>query len=454
MVAWQLPNWWEAAVVHHAVVALGAVSNPLMPILRDREFEFMLRQAGPSVLVVPEVFRGFDFATMGQRLASSVDTLEHLVIVRGTDAQSAVAFERLIESAPGSPATPSADDPALLLYTSGTEADPKGAVHSHNTLGYEIRSIQELYGLTGDDVVFMPSPIGHITGVLYGLHLPILLGSAVIFQDVWRPGEALELIERERCTFQVGATPFLHALAHHPDLPRHDVRSLRVFACGGADVSPELVRTATQHLDCTVVRVYGSTEMPTVTGCNAADPLEWRAGSDGRVIGAAELRVERRQRDLRARAELVLGYLDADISASAFDADGWFATGDLGRLHDGQYLEISGRAKDVILRGGENISAKEVEDLLLEHEDVCEVAVVAMPDPIMVERACAFVVPEPGASPTLDDLAQFLRDRRIAHQKLPERLELVSELPRTPSGKIRKFELRAEIRERLAAEAV
>ena len=467
-VAWQLPNWWEALVIHHAVTALGAVSNPLMPILRERELTFMLAQSGARVLIVPETFRGFDFAGMAEALRTATGSLDHVLVTRSTRARGNDLGARLAAAPPADLSVDPArapGDAALLLYTSGTESVPKGALHSHLTLAHEVASIRDLYALDGADVVFMPSPVAHITGVLYGMHLPVPLGSAVVLQDIWDPAAALRLIERERCSFQVGATPFLQGLARHPDLVERDVTSLRVFACGGADVSPALVREATSRLGCCVVRTYGSTEMPTVTAGRPADPIALRAATDGQVIGAAQVRVVDDAGDpvaageageLQARGpELFLGYLDERLDAAAMTPDGWFRTGDLGVLDPDGYLTISGRAKDIIIRGGENISAKEVEDLLLEHDAVGEVAVVAMPDEAMGEKACAFVVCAPGAEPpALDDLVAFLADRRIARQKLPQRLEVRDALPRTASGKIQKYELRRQVAELVGREIV
>ena len=465
VVSWQLPNWWEAVVVHQAVIRIGAVSNPLMPILRERELKFMLTQASSRVLIVPETFRGFAFGKMADTLAADLPDIEHVVIVRPT-IEDERSLATILSSADPTAFTPSpmrtADDPLLLLYTSGTEADPKGVVHSHNTLGYENRSIIELFRLSAEDVIFMPSPVAHITGVLYGLQLPMMLETAVVFQDIWEPGRALDLLARERCSFMVAATPFLHMLVHHPELADHDLGSLRTFACGGADVPPALVRSATEKLDACVVRAYGSSEFPTLCSSTASDPLTKRADTDGRVIGRAEARVvlgdgtlaeTGQPGELQVRGpERFLGYLDSTLTESALEPGGWFRTGDLATIAAG-YVTIKGRLKDIIIRGGENISAKEIEDLLVEY-GAREVAIVAAPDPVMGERVCAFVVPAPGTTPTLDDLVAFLTEQKIARQKLPERLELVAELPKTPSGKIKKFELRQQVASLIAAETL
>jgi len=451
VVSWQLPNWHEALVLHQAVLRLGAVSNPIVPIYRDREVRHMLGEARSRVVVVPESFRGFGHAAMAERLRPGLPDLEHVVVVR-PERPGGLTFDALEADAGdgAADAARSPDDPALLMFTSGTTADPKGVVHTHNTLDYENRSIIELFGLGTDDVVFMASPVTHVTGLLYGLQLPAMLGVPVVLQDVWDPGRALGLLERHGCSFTVAATPFLHSLVHHPRLAEHDLSALRVFACGGADVPSSLVRDAGERLGCHVTRVYGSTEFPTLSASAPGAPPAARAETDGAPIGGAEFRIvgddgadlpAGEVGELLARGpELFAGYLRSGTGDLL--PDGWFRTGDLAVADAAGRLAIRGRKKDVILRGGENISAAEVEDLLFRHPAVREIAVVAMPDPVMVERACAFVVPEPGARPVLADLAGFLVAEGVAKQKIPERLELVDELPKTQSGKVQKFRLR------------
>jgi cyclohexanecarboxylate-CoA ligase len=312
-------------------------------------------------------------------------------------------------------------------------------------------------------VVFMPSPVTHITGLLYGLLMPAMLRTRVVLQDVWDATAALRLIEQQRCSVTMAATPFLHGLVHHPDLPAFDVTSMRVFACGGADVPPALIRQAGERLGTSATRVYGSTEFPTLSTSPPDTPQDKRAGTDGRAIGAAEYRiVDDAGADLRVGQtgellvrgpELFPGYLAAADNDGAFTPDGWFRTGDLAVADRDGYVSIRGRKKDIILRGGENISATEVESLLFEHPAVREAAVVAMPDPVLTERACAFVVPEAGQAPSLPELTAFLLGKQLAKQKLPERLELVAELPKTQSGKVQKFRLRELIRDKLAPAA-
>lgn len=449
VVTFQLPNWIESVVVHHGIIRAGAISNPIIPIYRERELRHILTEAGSRVAVVPRQFRNHDYTAMFEGLAEEVDSLEQVWTVDPTDNQS---LEQLTASSDAVelPGERHADDPAVLLYTSGTTAVPKGVVHSHNTLDYENRTIIDLYGLDSTDTVFMPSPVTHITGVLYGLQMPFMLQTNVVLQDIWEAGHALELIEAHGCTFTVAATPFLVGLVSHPDLPQRDVSSLRVFACGGADVAPELIRSAQDALGCAALRVYGSTEYPTATASAAEAPLEKRARTDGRLIADAEGRIVDELGaevppgeigELLVRGpEMFLGYFGA--GTNPFDEEGWFATGDLASFGEDGYLQIRGRKKDIILRGGENISAKEVEDLLFEHPDIQEVAVVAVPDPVMTERACAVVVPAPGTDLVLADITAFLEGHEIARQKFPEFLQVVDELPKTASGKIQKFKLR------------
>jgi cyclohexanecarboxylate-CoA ligase len=458
VVSWQLPNRAEAAVVHLAVLRVGAISNPIVSIYRHAELTFILRQAASKAIVVPASFRGFDYPGMLAEIRAELPDLQTVVVVGGVDDEKAggdVSYEALIaegRTRPLAPVEHSANDPTLLLYTSGTTAAPKGALHTHNTLDYEIRSTIEFFGLSPSDVVFMPSPVGHITGVVCGILIPVRLGTTVVLLDVWDPGQALSLIAAHRCSYTVAATPFLHGIVHHPDLAKTDISTMRVFMCGGADMPPELITSASAALDCMVTRAYGSTEYPSATACNQDDPPGKRAQTDGRAMRAVQVRIVDEEGsdaptgvigDVLVRGpELFIGYLDASLNEEAFTSDGWFQTGDIGRLDAGGYLEITGRRKDIIIRGGENISAKEIEDRLFGHPKIGDVAVVATPDPVLGEKVCAVIVPAPGQTITLDDVTKWLRAAKFAKQKLPERLIVLDELPRTASGKVQKFKLR------------
>jgi len=461
VVSWQLPNWWEAIPLHHGILRCGGVSNPVLPIYRRHEVEFILRQAETKVFVHPAVFRGFDYRQMVTEMASRLPALMRTFVVRG-DAGSGGSFEEMLQADSAPDVDRAATDPAVLMYTSGTTSDPKGVVHPHATLVRENYGCAESWGVTGEDRIFMPSALAHITGLLYGVQLPPMLGSLVVLQDVWEPKQALQLIERHRCSFTAAATPFVYGLTHCEDLDQRDVSALRWVAVGGADVPPDLVREAEARLKASVARGYGSTEYPTATQAWVSDPLAWRAETDGRAAEGTELRIvdeegcelpngERGELHVRG-PELFTGYLVPPPDEEVFDAEGWFATGDMARLDSRGQLTIEGRKKDIILRGGENISVKEVEDHLYTHPKIADVAIVAMPDPVMVERACAFVVAAGDEPPTLPELFDYLRGRGLAIQKVPERLEQMDELPKNLAGKVQKFKLRERIATLLAAE--
>lgn len=406
----QLTNCAEALILCLAANRIGAVHNPVATIYRGRELEFIRRQAASALFV------------------------DH-----GDDP----LFDAPIAAA--STAAPSADldAPRFLLYTSGSTADPKGVLHSDRTLAAECTAQAAYHELTQDEVFVMPSPVSHVSGLLYGVLLPMWLGATSVLMATWDPGQFLALTESEGGTFSGGATPFLQGLVDHPDLSRFDTSSLRVFPCGGADVPPDLIRRARRRLDVRTGRGYGSTEFPSITSAAGPDePEAKRAETDGRPIGANEVRVV--DGEIQARGpELFLGYLDTALDVEAFTADGWFRTGDLGTLDADGYLTVTGRLKDVIVRSGEKFSARELEDLLAQHPKVAAVAVVARPDARTGERACAFVVAtDPRDPPALEELGTFLVEVGLSLRKRPEQLEIVDALPMTAAGKVDKQALR------------
>jgi cyclohexanecarboxylate-CoA ligase len=446
----ELPNWWEASVIMHATLALAGVVNPVVPIYRDAEVGFIVRQSGAAAVFVPHRFRGFDYVAMLGRLLPELPTRPLIVVVRaqGPLPDGFIDFEELLAEQSAQLPDPGArsSDICLLLYTSGTTAEAKGVLHSHDTLRYENRSMVDLLGITATDTIFMASPVTHITGFLYAILLPPMLGSTVVYLDVWDPEVAADLIEAHECRFTLGATPFLQGLVD-AYRRRHHRSALRVFPCGGADVPPELVRQGRSVLGCAVTRVYGSSEFPTYS-CSGPVADEWTAAeTDGPPIGPVQHRIDGpdgQPGELLVRGpELFLGYLNPQLNLDAFTPDGWFRTGDLA-TEDRGAITIRGRSKDIIIRGGENISAKQIEDCLYQHPSVREVAVVAMPDARMGEKGCAFVVPE-GEPPSLEVLCAFLEAARIARQKFPEHLEIVDELPKTASGKVQKYVLRQRV---------
>jgi cyclohexanecarboxylate-CoA ligase len=461
VIAYQLPNWWEAAVLFLAAARLGAVVNPVLPIFRERELRFILAQSGAAVLIIPGEFRGCDHRRLVAGLRADLPALREVLVARAEALPSMRSFEAFLGT-PWERAPQTADrvvsgvDPdrlLMLMYTSGTTAAPKGVLHTHNTLIAEVRSLERMHALSAADRTLMPSPLTHISGVIHAILTPALLGTSAVLMERWDAEQGLELIARERVTYMVGAPTFLHDLVTHADRRPPVASSLRLFSCGGAPVSAELIRRARATLGCTAKRVYGSTEFPTITTTDAGDAAERGAETEGRPIAPGQVRiVDERGRvsptdsegEIQARGpECFVGYADPALNAEAFTADGWFRTGDLGRLDAAGYLLITGRLKDIVIRKGEKFSVREVEEVIARHPSVAEAAVLALPDPRTGERACAFVALRPGAALTLAELTAFLRREGLAVQKLPEQLEIVAALPRTDSGKIQRAALKA-----------
>jgi acyl-CoA synthetase (AMP-forming)/AMP-acid ligase II len=464
VIAYQLPNWWEAVVVFLAAARIGAIVNPLLPIFRESELRFTLRQSGARALVIPGVFRGCDYRHLIAGVRDDLPALREVVVVRAEAAPGMRGFETLLAAAGEGPNMlgPLDVDPdtvALLMYTSGTTAEPKGVLHTHHTLAAEVTSLRRVHELTPADRTLMPSPLTHISGVIHGIMTPALLGTSAVLMQRWDPEHALDLIARERVTYMVGAPTFLQDLLAQAPRASADVSSLRLFSCGGAGVSPALIRDARERFpNCVAKRVYGSTEFPTLTTTDAADARSHGIETEGRVIWPAELRIADdagnalppgSEGEVQGRGpECCAGYLDAALNADTFTDDGWFRTGDLGVLDAAGYLRITGRLKDIVIRKGEKISVKEVEDLIAAHPAVAEVAVIALPDPDTGERACAMVRLRPAMTIDLPGLTAFLGARGLAKQKWPEQLEIVTDFPRTDSGKV----LRTKLQERFRAE--
>jgi cyclohexanecarboxylate-CoA ligase len=445
VVAVQLPNWWESVALAHAVWGMGAVLCPVPVNFRAAELVRILTACPVAAFVVPAAYRGTDHPALARDALARTGVRAPVLVVRGPEPVPPAASPP--ELAAG------LDEVCVLMFTSGTTGTPKGVLHSHRTLLADAVSIARLFRLRGDRV-YMPSPVGHVTGLVYGVMMPLLIDGAVVLQAEWDPAAGVDIVEGEGCTFCVGATPFLRGLTDEY-ARRGTASALTGFACGGADVPPALVRRATDVLGAVVARAYGLTEMPTVTCGGPDDPPRLRIETDGRLTGSSQARLASPVDgvgELEVRGpELCLGYLDPAHTAAAFTADGWFRTGDLATLSPDGAVTIAGRAKDIIVRGGENISVKEVEDYLLDHPAVADVAVVGVPDDVLGERACAIVVPAAGRTPGLTELTGFLLTYEIAKHKLPEYLLVADELPRTASGKVQKFVLRARAASELAA---
>lgn len=456
VVSIQLPNWWQFAALHLACLRLGAVTNPLMPIFRERELSFMLDLAEAKILVVPETFRGFDHAALARTLAARLPRLQRVFTI-GADAP--LTFEReLLDAAPPDSAMLDAwepiapDDVMQILYTSGTTGEPKGVMHTSNTLFSNLVRYSRRLDLGENDVILMASPLAHQTGFVYGLMQPVYLGCTAVLQDVWDPRKAADIVAREKVTYTMGSTPFLADLTEVARERGEAFASLRIFQAAGATIPRALVRDATVLLGATILSGWGMTENGAVTTTRPGDPPEKIFESDGCPIEGMELRVvddgqqplppgESGHLQVRGCSNFV-GYLRRP-QLYQVDADGWFATGDVARLDTDGYLRITGRSKDVVIRGGENVPVVEIENLLFRHPAVREVAVVGRADPRLGERCAAWIVARGAAPPTLADLTAYLEGCGVAKTYFPEFLRVVDELPKTPSGKVQKFVLRS-----------
>jgi cyclohexanecarboxylate-CoA ligase len=456
-VSYQMPNWTETVLIALAALRIGAICNPIVPIYRSREVAFLLKDARARFVFAPETYRGFGYADMIAPIARAAGA--RMIVCRGGH-PDALGFDALLARgrellAQGGAARFDESDPtkdALYLYTSGTEGQPKGVRHSQTTLLSEARSVLRATDIGPDDTLFMGSPLTHITGFAYACIAGPVGGLKVCLLDIWDIHEAARLIAREQCVWTVGATPFLQGLLEDPRMA-DSIRSLRIFRCGGADVPPNLIRKA-QARGIRAMRTYGCSEHPTISGGVSDDPAK-AATTDGKVHPQNRVRIVDLDDETRVLApgavgeiqsrgdEVFLGYVDSRLDRAAFTADGWLRTGDLGHLDAENYVTVVGRKKDIIIRKGENISAKEVEDLVAELPQVRLCAVIGVPDGERGEMMVAVCVLEPDATLSLGQVAAHLTQAGIARQKYPERLEILDAMPTNAAGKIRKVDLRA-----------
>jgi cyclohexanecarboxylate-CoA ligase len=439
VVSFMLPNWHEAAVIYLAATLAGMVVNPILPSLRDRELLFILHDVNTRMIFVPSVFGRHDYASMLDRVVAQMADPPEVVVVR-----DGASLPRADSPRTGLP-TLDPDAVRMILYTSGTSGRPKGVLHSHNSMHALIKQLREHWQVRPGDRFLVPSPIAHIGGSIYAFECPLLLGTSAVLMDRWDAGAAVELIGREGCTHIAGATPFLEQLLAAAERAGTRLPELKLFVCGGASVSPSLIRRAADYFDhAAVTRVYGSTEVP-VTTVGAPLDLDHAADTDGRP-GFAQIALRGDGGEIRARGpQMLLGYLHGADNAEAFDSSGYFRTGDLARWVDDDYLVITGRAKDLIIRNGENIAPKEIEDILISHPGVAEVAVVGLPDPRTGERACAVVVPKGRQHPDVDSLRVFLQSQGVAIFKAPEQVVIWEALPRNDAGKVLKHQIQAAL---------
>ncbi len=459
VVTYQIPTSFDTILLHYAIAYAGAVASPVSLLHREHDLRSMLALARPSLMVTCAEHRGVAHARIARESLRQAG-LDVPVLMT-----SAGQLEQEIGEVPDGGLRPDAgspDDALFVCWTSGTTGEPKGVVHTHNTGMCGVTTKLEHMGISAGDGMLIMTPTAHAVGI-YGMHM-LAVGVRIVLMETWEPERAVRLIEQTRPTLSFAPSTFLMDLVRTESLAHHDVSSLRVFSCGGAPIPGLLIELADERMPaCHVLSSYGTSEEGSVTAARPSDPRELSAVSDGVPLRDVELRTlgpDGRDVDIGQDGDLVVrcpnafaGYLRrADLTREAVDADGWRWTGDRAVLRPDGTIRITGRTKDIIIRGGLNVPIVQVEGVLVRHPSIAKVAIVGMPDARLGERACAYVVPERGERPVLDELREFLTAQGVAKTYWPERLELVDELPMTASGKVQKFRLREMIAERLEAE--
>ena len=449
VVMFQLPNWVEAGIAFWAASYLGAVVVPVVHFYGAKEVDYILRVTTPKVVVTADRFGHADhLTTYADLLARHPGPLWLVVGDTPPDRlpPGATAFADLLDASPlAQPLPVDPDAPALIAFTSGTTRDPKGVIHSHRTIGFESRQLSDTF--PDGPAPITGAPVGHFIGMLNAFLTTVVKRRPVNLVDVWDPAEVLRLMLAEDLGFAGGSTYFLTSLIDHPDFRPEHLRHMPHAGLGGSPVPVAVTERATA-LGIKVFRSYGSTEHPSITACSLDDPLPKRLATDGRVLPGVEMRLDELGEISSRGPDLCLGYSDPALTAAVFDADGWYRTGDVGVLDDEGFLTITDRVSDIIIRGGENISAQEVEELLLGMDAIAEVSVVAAPDERLGERAAAIFTVRHGCTPpTLEQMRAHLSAAGLAKQKWPESLHPVAEFPRTASGKVQKFRLRQQLRD-------
>jgi acyl-CoA synthetase len=460
VVVFQLPNWVEAGIAFWAAAYLGAVVVPVVHFYGAKEVGYILGATQPAAVVTADRFGRSDFLATYQELLAQHPVPLWLVAgdtPAGQLPAGATPFADLLDADPvAGPQPVDPDAPTIVAFTSGTTRDPKGVIHSHRTIACETRQLDAMFPVGGPPGI-TGSPVGHFIGMVNAFLVPLLRSRPVHLLDVWDPGEVLRLMLAHGLGMSGGATYFLTSLLDHPDFTEEHLKLMPFAGLGGSPV-PVAVTERAARLGITAYRSYGSTEHPSITRSMLDAPEDKRHRTDGRPIEGVEMWLDAGDGtpapagtpgEIVSRGpDLCVGYTDPELTARAFDAEGWYRTGDVGVVDDDGYLTITDRVSDVIIRGGENISAQEVEELLMGLDAVAEVAVVATPDERLGERAAAVLrLCEGQPAPTLDDVRAHLQAAGLARQKWPESLHPVAELPRTPSGKIQKFRLRQQLRD-------
>lgn len=466
VIALQLPNWTEFAIVVNAAMLAGIPFCQVHSDFRSREIEFVLRYTGAAVFICPVAFRRFDYLAMVQDLRPALPELHHVMAV-GPDVPNGMFDLRTwldhdapldVPEATLHARRPHGDDLVRVAFTSGTTGDPKAVLHLHNTTNSAVRFANRGHGITRDSVVLVFLPAGMNWGLLNVLQA-LDAGCALIMMDVFDAVDAMRLIEREHVTYFCCAPAHLVAMLHSPDIARFNLSSLRTVVTGGASCPIEVIRAFRTHLRGDLLELYGMLETGFQSWTRPTDDVEAVCGTCGAPIAEVQSKIldEHDQEcptgavgEILSRGpSITIGYYNnPDANARSFTADGWFRTGDLGTFDAQGLLRIVGRKKEMIIRGGANIYPREIEEVLYQHPDIMDAAVIGIPDARLGERTCACIVPRAGRTIGFDDVVGFLRPK-IATYKLPEIVEIMSELPRTPTGKIQKEPLRALILRKL-----
>ncbi|MCV5768846.1 medium-chain fatty-acid--CoA ligase [Escherichia coli] len=462
-IAFQLPGWCEFTVIYLACLKIGAVSVPLLPSWREAELVWVLNKCQAKMFCAPTLFKQTRPVDLILPLQNQLPQLQQIVGVdKLAPATSSLSLSQIIaDNTPLTTAiTTHGDELAAVLFTSGTEGLPQGVMLTHNNILASERAYCARLNLTWQDVFMMPAPLGHATGFLHGVTAPFLIGARSVLLDIFTPDACLALLEQQRCTCMLGATPFVYDLLNLLEKQPADLSALRFFLCGGTTI-PKKVARECQQRGIKLLSVYGSTESSPHAVVNLDDPLSRFMHTDGYAAAGVEIKViDDARKTLPPGCEgeeasrgpnVFMGYFDEpELTARALDEEGWYYSGDLCRMDEAGYIKITGRKKDIIVRGGENISSREVEDILLQHPKIHDACVVAMPDERLGERSCAYVVLKaPHHSLSLEEVVAFFSRKRVAKYKYPEHIVVIEKLPRTASGKIQKFLLRKDIMRRL-----
>lgn len=453
----QLPNVYEAVVVALGLQQVGMVINPVLPNYRLKELSYIFTKAETKVVFIPDSYRGFDHLTLIDDVSREA-RLELLQVIVGVSTGEHPTLASILEGSAPEVIPPSELDPSSMseiIFSSGTEAEPKAVMHTEQTTSFSVRNVQEWLSLADHDVVYMPSPVGHSTGFNYGLRLAMHLGLKLVLQDKWDSKVAVDLIDRHQCTYTLAATTFLKELSDELRVQERTLPSLRLFGCGGAPVPSELVDAA-NAVGIRVQRLYGSTEVLAVTWHEPESSLDRRRDSDGHPV----INVEMELRDDNERVcgvqepgEILVrspgtsvGYFqDPERTAATYMPDGWIRTGDIGEIDEAGDLRIVGRKKEIIIRGGLNIAPREIEDMLVAMPQIEQAAVVGIADARLGEKCCACVRLREGESLDFESMVKLLSAGGLAKYKLPEALELFDELPMTSTGKVQKHMILSQL---------